>query len=1090
MKNIDSDFSSDLMNIWNNRFLSIINFNNKIKENTDFVLFQERVFEDFDKIVGLTYTKFDLEKVKFQLELETNVISLLEIFNNIKLNKTIPFATTQYFYKILKDFSPFVKWTNLFDKSKTYSDKYKNIDRNNNIILQILSKEGKTKTIKNYSEGIINYNNTFNLKLSYNLKKYDISKEDLINEVLEVININSYKNETEIDVNGVFYFPKQKLNKYILMDLIMNDTLFSSILTVDETKIISKSTVFVYFNNTKTGQITAYITEQKVTKDILKTIDPKDIEYFPLGSNFLRIKISKCENIKKVEYFQLILSKLFVLYNEKYPEILRFYEKYGIYTEFEDEPEEVDKKILLKNIDPDIFKANYTRFCRFPPTFVSEEDLDDPNIMNYEKNGKILQYNVIQFPKEVTGNSFPKNYICKYDKNIYPGLRDNPYDNSDILPYIPCCYPKDQTKIAGSKYRNYYFGEDIIEKEVKQQGIYVSNIILPNDSFGTLPENITRLFWIVDSKGIYYRKGMFRNKNSFLNCVMEALNEETKILSINNESERENYLNDVRKQLVEENIACCKQEMYDYKNEDIINYINDLEKYFDPKLFIHLLELKFNCNIFIFNRTNNGELILPRHIKGYYKLKNKRKSIFIYEHTGGESKKVEYPQCELIVREIGEETPEYNFSYGSIITENIFNVFDKINTSYIFNKKIELIEFNIFSRINIVPVSQFIDSYGKTRLINLMYKNNIISMNTSPLPPFNIKEDNISNINFTDINTAIDIASELNITIISQLVDINNNIKELRGKIGNINISIPIDGNDKQIYAIPVVKIINKDIIGENIFNSDLVNYSNSYISTLTKFNFYKKLSRYITEYIIWLYSKFVNRNNIKEEDYLKSDILENFKNNNITIDENFEYGQVNKTLSMDSSLMSDNKLVLKSEETLKRLFYVLRLYIARNLENFKNFKDKKMIQDFYVDLTDFDYYPFQVILQGENSIIKWIDEKNKNNFLSNEIINEKTLPYFFRNELINDNKIYLVQNTDSYIKAQNIAIFWNNYNYNPGTNVTIEKTLIYKANLYSYRNNKNIKNYLIDGEDNDYNINIVGYKVDGNSLFSVLLEI
>lgn len=1089
LRNIDPEISPDLSNIWNNRFFSLRKFNENIKENKDFVVFQEKIFEEFDKMVGLTYTKFDLEKVKFQLELDIKNMSLLEIFNNIKLNKTIPFATTHYFYKILKDFSPFVEWSNLFDRSKTYFDKYKNIDRNSNIILKILLKDGKTEYMKNYSEGIINYDNIFNLKLTHNLKKYDISKKDLISEVLKVINIYNYKNDKDIDVNGVFYFPMQKLNKYVLMDLIMNDSLFSSILTVDETIIGTKSTVFIYFNNTKTGQLTAYITEQKVTKNILSTINSEDKEYFPIGSNFLRVKISKCENIKKVEYFQLILSKLFVLYNEKYPEILKFYEGYGIYTEFDEEPEEIKKDTLLKNIDPDIFQANYTRFCGYPPTFVSEEDLEDPDIMNYEKNGKILKYNVIEFPKEITGNSLPKKYICTHKKNIYPGLRNNPYDNADILPYIPCCYPRDQSKIAGSKYRNYYFGEPIIEKELKQQGIYVSNIILPNDSFGTLPENISRLFSIVDSKGIYYRKGMFRNKNSFLNCVMEALNDDTNILEIDDENERENYLNNTRKQLIEENVVCCKQEMYDYTIEDIINYINDLDKYFDPKLFIHILELKFDCNIFIFSKNNKGELILPRHIKGYYKLKNNKKSIFIYEHTGGESEKVEYPQCELIVRDIGEETPEYNFSYGSIISENIFNVFNKINTSYIFNKKIEFIEFNIFSKTNVIPISQVIDSYGKTRCINLMYRNNTISLNTTPLPPFNIKEDIISNINLTDINTAIDLASELNITILYQLVDGDNNIKDLRGKIGNVNVSIPIDGNDKQIYAIPVIKIINKDIIGKNI-ESDLFNYSDSYISILNEFNFYKKLSRYIIEYIIWLYSTFVNRNNIKEVDYLKSDILESFKNSYILIDENFNYGQINKSFSMSSGLFSNKKLVLKSEETLKRLFYVLKLFITRDVNSFINFKDREMIQDFYEDLTDFDYYPFQVILQGEDSIIKWIDEKNKNNFLSNEIIYEKSLPYFFRNQLINDNKIYLVQNTDNYIKAQNIAIFWNNYRYNPGNNVVIEKTSICKAIMYSYKNNKNINTYLIDGEDNDYNINIIGYKIEGKSLFSVLLEV
>ncbi len=1092
LKGINTETNIDLLSIWNNRYANLINIRENIENNKRKVELEIKVFNSFDIIVGIQYTKFDLEKIRFQLELDINNMSLLEIFNNIKLNKNVPFAVTHYFYKILKDFTPFIEWTNLFDRSKTYFDKYKNIDRDNNIILKILLKSSKINTINDYSEAILNDNKeNFNLRLTHNIKKYDISKEDLIDKVLDILDIESYKSEKDIDVNGVFYFPNQKMNKYVLTDLIMNDNLFSSILTVDEHVIGAKSTVFIYFDNPKIGKITAYITQQKVTKNIINLFkDDKDS--FPLGSYFLRIKISKSENIKKVEYFQEILSKLFVLYNEKYPEILKFYEDYGMYIELEDEEEEVQKKNALKLIDPNIFRANYTRYCRYPPTFISDEDLDNPEIMYYTKNGKKIKYNVIDFPKEVTQNSVPKKYICKHKKYVYPGLRKNPYDNEDELPYIPCCYPKDQSKIPGSKYRNYYFDEDLVEKVVKQQGIYLSNIILPNDGFGILPENIRKIFYITDMKGNYYRKGVFRNKNSFLNCVMEALDDETNILNIEDEVERENYLNKIRKKLAKESFAAaCKQEMYDYKTKDIINYINDEDKYFDPKLFIHLLEIRFKCNIFLFSRNDNGELVLPRHIKGYYKLKNRNKCIFIYEHMGRKSEKNEYPQCELIVRDVGNEIVEYNFPYGNIISENIFNVFNKINTSYIFNQKIELIEFDIFNNPKIIPITQNIDSYGKTRILNISYNNNDISIFTSPLSPYNLKENKINIINKIDINTAIDLAADLNMLISEQVVDENNIIKELRGKIGNISISIPIEGIDTTIYAIPYTQTLNKFNIENNNIQTSILNYSYNYNSILNTFNLYKKLSRYIIEYIIWLYSNYVSNKNINKDDFKNDDVLQDFKNNYLSIDENFKYGQINKTFSLDSGIMNNNKLVIKSEETLKRLFYVLKMYIERNLNEFINFKDRIMIEDFYVDLTDFDSYPFQVILQGEDAIKKWIDEiNNKDNILVNEIIHDKNLPYFFRNPLINDNKIYLAQNIDNFTKAQNIAISWYKNRYNPGKDIIIETNRIYNCILYSYKNSQNIKIYGVNGELNDYDIKIIGYKYEGNSFFTVLLDV
>ena len=112
---------------------------------------------------------------------------------------------------------------------------------------------------------------------------------------------------------------------------------------------------------------------------------------------------------------------------------------------------------------------------------------------------------------------------------------------------------------------------------------------------------------------MYYRQGVIRDKNSFIHCVLKAKNINRSIKKIKKELIKPNY------------IACCKQEMYDYTIEDIREKIKNNDEYFDPKLFIHLLEIKYNCNIFIFTRDNNGEMILPRCANGYYKLKNKNK---------------------------------------------------------------------------------------------------------------------------------------------------------------------------------------------------------------------------------------------------------------------------------------------------------------------------------------------------------------------------------------------------------------------------------------------------------------------------------
>jgi len=1082
----------DLNKIWINRYAEKINLLKFIQNNKDNSKKKESVFKDFDETIGISYTSFQLEKVKFQIELDIENISLLEIFNNIKLNTNIPFATTQYFYKILKDFIPFREWKNLFDKSKTYFDKYKNIDRNKNIIFKVLEKkESYNDSIDDFTEVILNNNNNnINIKIEHNLKKFFLSKEQLTDRILYILDIDRIKSEKDIEVNGVFYYPVQDVNKYVFSDLIMNDPLFSSVLTIDETKITIKSNIFIYFNNPKVGNLTAYITKQTVKKNPPITINKKEaVDQFPKNSTYIRVKISRCENIEKVKVFQTILSKLFVLYNQKYDEIIKFYrDNYVDISNEEDEEqveEDTDIENKLRNIDPDVFNANYTRKCVHPPTYIEEDDVQK----NIDNNKKVMK-----FPKEITENSVPKYYVCNYDDYKYPGLRNNPFDNAKTFPFIPCCYKKDQSEIKGSRYRNYYFDEPLKIKEQKQQGIFVSKIIIPNDFFGTLPKNINKIFSIADTNGIYYRKGMIRTNNSFINCVLQSLNINN-IHVITTESRIKNLLIKIRNSFATDEFAVfCKQEMYDYTTQEIIDKIKNLDEYFDPKLFIRILEIKYKCNIFLFTRDNKGQLILPRNIKGYYKIKNKNKCIFIYEHMGSDTDKAEYPQCELIVRkEINETETQDNFEFDNEISKNIFNVFFEVNNNYILNKKIDFININLKKSNIFIPISQSFDTYGKVRIINFYNSEEYISVLTTPIQALPLAEEKLSIIYKTNINTVLNFAKELNILITKQVIDEKENIIEIYGIFGNINISIPVNFGNKKL------KNIEYTIIENNIefdFNKTLINlsYTENKVSTIDQYNKYKKLSRYISQYVLWLYSKYLKEFDIKDyEEIISYENMNNFKIKYIDIQDEYIYEEVPKTFTMNNSLIVDNKLIIKSEETLKRLFYILKLSIIRDTNEIINYYDKKVIDNYYLDISDFDKYNFQVILEGEDSVDKWINENNKiKNILYNNIQIEKISPYFFKNQLI-DNNIYIAQNTDSLKKAMSIALIWNKYKYNSGYELeyeSMEKELKFEFVLYSYTNFKNIKMVNIDGEENDYNIKIIGYKVNDKGMYTVLLNI
>jgi hypothetical protein len=59
--------------------------------------------------------------------------------------------------------------------------------------------------------------------------------------------------------------------------------------------------------------------------------------------------------------------------------------------------------------------------------------------------------------------------------------------------------------------------------------------------------------------------------------------------------------------------------------------------------------------------------------------------------------------------------------------------------------------------------------------------------------------------------------------------------------------------------------------------------------------------------------------------------------------------------------------------------------------------------------------------------------------------------------------------------------MIWNRNKYNPGINVKIndDDNLNQNFTLYSYTSSNDIKTYNVEGERNNLNIKIIGYKVE-----------
>ena len=95
-------------------------------------------------------------------------------------------------------------------------------------------------------------------------------------------------------------------------------------------------------------------------------------------------------------------------------------------------------------------------------------------------------------------------------------------------------------------------------------------------------------------------------------------------------------------------------------------------------------------------------------------------------------------------------------------------------------------------------------------------------------------------------------------------------------------------------------------------------------------------------------------------------------------------------------------------------------------------------------------------------------------------MVTEPGLTSLEQNQLLDENELE---------KAKEIGKIWNIQKYNIGFNpegITDKLEFI----IYRYVNNKNIKMYKVRGESNSYNIKIIGYKVEENFAYSVLLSL
>jgi len=1124
--------------------------------------------EEFNKLVGIESTNFELDRSMFKIELNNKMnYETIEFFDMINTNINVVLVSCGKYHKIYKNIEIPEKWLdNLDDISE------------NKIILKLLSSTefNEKKITEQYTDVEITINHENIEILMSTIVHKGINQQETIKRLMEVININDKKVESvdNISIAGVFYYPDNNINLNIFSDMVMNNLYVNKYMKIDEKSKLDnkiKSQLYLYYQDDNES-VTCNITNQVIQGEQDKLLKEQYKGKFKKGGNYIRIRVTKTNNIDVLKNFKLKFDKFMRIYLEERDLILSEYNKFLSTSEKLQQNEIKEfkgtKKEYLKNlVDPVLFggETGYVRQCRKArePRVLSEDEINSADFENMKimQNGE--EYDIMKFPKDNAPYGKQHVYICDNDDEKskefrYPGVTTNSSKiTQDRYPYIPCCFSRVQ---KGTRHWKKYFN-DIDEDDVKDLGnqrIETGKRVLQARKEATISQNIDTLLNSYFN-ATYLRLGMNKTQNSVIECLEYVFNTNELEKNAKNISD---YLNKKRIQILREiqtksHINMLRQTNYEYNESEIIKNIENMNYYFDPKRYISILETYYKCNIIIFTRNNNeGDFVLPNHTNNYLRWNNLYdKTVLIFEHfssdimmseSNKDNQKLEQneSQCELIIFKIKKPKSGIEIMFNKIDKSNnlydkLNELYDKINKTYFLNRinnKLEIFDKIVSEKVSKTCsiISQYIDKYGKTRILNIRYKENSFSVLTDPLPNFAVMSENIINsCKPIILSECLDFIKYIGGVIThksykdEQGVD---KLTELHCKYNNISMTFIIDYGKSSDLEMSKIIDSRTIVLKANEFNTSIEE------SKLDIYNYMLKSSVILMEYAKYLFSHYLDEKNINyvelmAENYGKS-IYNNFVKECMVVKEHHIYQDIGSSFNLENSNIIESKKLIICDKDPKKLIrgiiYGIRLSIQQeipeilNLNRFiiygekkyinnmnciKYYKDRVNMKNFYNSINDFHKYNNEIILKTTQDIKEWYNMRKNSIILSKVPIPGYKNLYLLENSVISK-EIVLCNPTNIFSDAYNIGLSWEKYNYNPNNKSVPMFDIVRNFELIYYNENNKITRVKKSETENSKkiltsrnikfnpkeisvnNIQIFGYKVDSKPEYVTLLNL
>lgn len=675
-----------------------------------------RLIRELNVNKPIELSEFRMEELvlKIVLDLPENQ-TVQEIFDSLIVSEEMPFVM----YKVGGDV-----WFKLYQKIEAPDEWVMQEPEEDGIFFKILNSQKKKIDVllesDNPSEKLSNigrfYSNGYwspsnAVEIDFIIGQ-ELTEEDIKQRFYRSAKLISYKIVTEkhVSIKGTIKMDDNDFNRFIFSDLIFRHPTMSYFLFYNEKsqlQDLKQKYIFFYepnhhFDNTNSIRV-SFIQDKNQKTDTI------------------RIRLSKVRTLEEIDSFAYIFARLMSLYQEEKDWSISYYEKYYPSAPkqikeylFKVKSDKINKKtgIRLQNLQtlrPEIFQTKYPCQKGHQPYLIEGEDKAN-EIVNTELGGD--KGKIINFPYGSQDYYACEPWTDEPSKFNFPGLRENGPSNManyKEYPLVPCCFEDNQYEKKKSPLRKYldevsedmYDGDYDASKNPDEIGhILKPKKSLPNGRYGEVPYYLASIIisagYLPSIKGKMsslplLRAGVPSAPDSILHCLERAFNDE---YFYADDFKRREIVRITRDRLATRNFAVAKQELYDYSDEQIYNLLKS-DDYLEPALFVSLLEVEYNCNIFMYqvdNQHPNGSILIPRYSYVHLQrdIPENRRSVFIvkYQIIGRD-----YPfQCELIIdagtEGMGKRRPlSSSFIATPLVTKAIEVLYDSNEVFTIFNAR-------------------------------------------------------------------------------------------------------------------------------------------------------------------------------------------------------------------------------------------------------------------------------------------------------------------------------------------------------------------------------------------------------------------